>query len=578
VQPDGAVVAVRIPAVMSFDHLYYLLRLVVAGLAVGGLFYLIGLWVRYRRGLLPAPRVRFRDKVLNAFLVVGVVTVLAVGTVGVQVVTGESTRVTERQLQEHLERVEEALALEAGRDVPIYRLAASANLDSLAARVGLDLSLYDGGRLVATNRPRLVQDRFVEPRLPARVYRDLYADGFRFTTSPARIGDFAYTVGYRALPDAEGRPRYVLAVPTLPQQERIVEEQARTLAYLFGALLLLVVTVMVTALLIASALAQPIAQLRAGLEAVGEGRFTQKLPVHTRDEIGQLVETFNDMQAQLADSRRKLAQQERKLAWREMARQVAHEIKNPLTPMKLSVQHMRRAFERSSTPLASGDGAQTEPPAKRVVDGRFTRLFERVTGTLIEQIDTLARIANEFSTFARMPTRVPEPLDLNAVASEAVALMEAEAEAAIEAHLADAPLVVQADREELRRIYINLLKNALQAIPDDRDGRIVVTSARATAADGTPVARSTVADNGTGIPPDLRDKIFQPNFSTKTSGTGLGLAIARKSLDELGGAIGFETEEGQGTTFWLELPLRDADAPAARALPPAPAETQGREA
>ena len=548
-----SVVAVRIPAVQAFDHLYYLLRLIVAGLGIGAVVYLLGLALRYRRGLVPAPRVRFRDKVLNAFLVVGVVTVLAVGVVGVQVVTGESERFTEQQLADHLTRVEDALALEAPRDVPVYRAALTVDLDSLAARVGLGLSLFADGRLLATSRPRLVQDRFVEPRLPARVYYDLYIQNLRSTTATVQIGDFTYTVGYRALADRTGTPRLVVAVPTLPQQERIVEEQARTLAYLFGALLLLLVVVVLTALLIANALARPLADLRAGLEAVGEGRFTRELPVSTRDEIGQLVQTFNETRAQLAESRRKLAQQERKLAWREMARQVAHEIKNPLTPMKLSVQHLRRAFARTGVPAGQGHTDDEEAQT------RFASLFDRVTSTLVEQIGALARIADEFSTFARLPTRVAEPLNLSAVAKEAVALMEAEDDTVFALDLDADPLVVCADREEIRRLYINLLKNALQAIPADRAGRIEVATTRTTPPDGGPPrARTTVTDNGTGIAPAQRGKIFQPNFSTKTSGTGLGLAIARKSVEALGGAIGFETEVGTGTTFWVELPLDEA--------------------
>jgi nitrogen fixation/metabolism regulation signal transduction histidine kinase len=308
--------------------------------------------------------------------------------------------------------------------------------------------------------------------------------------------------------------------------------------------------VMLTALLLANALARPIAQLREGLEAVGEGRFTRVLPVDTRDEIGDLVQTFNEMRDQLAESRRKLAQQERELAWREMARQVAHEIKNPLTPMKLSIQHLRRAFEQER---AQAGGAISE---------RFTDGFDRITSTLIEQIEALARIANEFSSFARLPTRVPEPLDLNEVIREAVRLMREEAEEAddvtIECDLHDAPLVVEADHEELRRIYINLMKNAIQAIPDHREGRVVLrTGPMPGEGDAAPAARSTITDNGTGIPPDVREKIFQPSFSTKTSGTGLGLAIAKKTIEELDGTIGFETAEGEGTTFWIRLPLHE---------------------
>jgi len=381
--------------------------------------------------------------------------------------------------------------------------------------------------------------------LPGPVYYALHEESYRFTSARADIGAFQYRVGYQMLADEEGRPRLVLGVPTLAQQERLEQEQARTLAYLFGALLVLVVVVMLTAVVLANALAQPIARLREGLEAVGEGRFARSLTVDTRDEIGDLVRTFNEMREQLSESRRKLAQQERELAWREMARQVAHEIKNPLTPMKLSIQHLRRAFKREKE---EGSGSD------------FADSFDRITTTLIEQIESLVRIADEFSTFARLPTRVPEPLDLNEVIEEAAHLMEQETGTdQIEMALHPEPLVVEADREELRRLYINLIKNALQAIPDERTGHVRIATTTGTDAKGNRVVQCRVIDNGTGIPPDLRGKIFEPNFSTKTSGTGLGLAIAQKTVDEMGGHIGFDTTEGEGTTFWVQLPLVEDD-------------------
>ena len=547
-ETSPSTVAVRIPAVLAFDHLYYLLRLTVAGLCVGLVVYLLGLYVRYRRGRLPAPRVRFRNKVLNAFLVVGIVSMVAVGVVGVRVVTGENERVIERRMHEQLSRVEETLALEARSGERLWHVATRMDVDTLAARVGLDLHLYREGQLIRTSQPRLLRDGLVDERLPGSVYYRLYDEAYRFVTAEAAIGQFRYRVGYQALIDEEGRPQLVIGAPTLAQQEQLQEEQSRTLAYLFGALLLLVVVVMLTGVVLANALAQPIAQLRQGLEAVGEGRFTRSLSVDTRDEIGDLVETFNEMRDQLAESRRKLARQERELAWREMARQVAHEIKNPLTPMKLSIQHLRRAFERAD------DAAESS---------NFAEVFDRITSTLIEQVESLVRIADEFSTFARLPTRVPEPVDLTEVIQEAASLMEEEAanHDALTLDLPDDPLVVEADREELRRLYINLIKNALQAIPDDREGRVRVTARRVEERAGeAPAVYSEVIDNGAGIPPDVQDKVFEPNFSTKTSGTGLGLAIAQKSIDELGGEIGYETTEGEGTTFWIRLPLLEEES------------------
>jgi HAMP domain-containing protein len=166
--------------------------------------------------------------------------------------------------------------------------------------MGVDLNLYRGARLVASSRPRLVREGLIDERLPVGVYRMLYLQGERFAATREKIGSFPYTAGFRVLTDARGQPRYVLSAPTLPEQERIAEEQSRTVASLFGSLLVLMLLVTVTALVLAGALTRPLRRLRKGLEAVGKGEFARRLPTDTRDEIGELAETFNEMRDQLA--------------------------------------------------------------------------------------------------------------------------------------------------------------------------------------------------------------------------------------------------------------------------------------
>ena len=535
------ILAVRASAYTTFDHLYYLLRLTVAGLLVGLPCFLAGLFWRARAGLLPAQRVHFRDRVLNAFLVVGIIAVLTVGFVGVEVVTEENDRAVQSWLRQHLQSIEATLEQEADVDEPVYSVLERVSLDSLSARAGLDLVLYRDGDLAGTSRERLVDERIVDRRLPIEVHQALDLDGYSLAFVENRLGALSFTSGYRALLDGAGQTRFVLSVPALPEQERIDEERARTLAYLFGALLVILVLVMATASLLANALARPIARLRAGLAAAAQGRFEQMPAMASRDEVGELVETFNEMQLQLSESRTRLAHQERQLAWREMARQVAHEIKNPLTPMKLSIQHLRRALEEDPHGTSGG---------------RFRHLFDRITVTLVHQMDAMARIANEFASFARMPPRTVEPLNLGEVIGEAVSLMQEEAPPHVELRtdLVEEEIRLEADREELRRIYINLVKNALDAVRDHEEAAVTITAEAGE--DGT--IYSTVADTGPGIPQDLWEHIFEPSFSTKTSGTGLGLAIARRSVEDLGGEIGFRTSEASGTVFWLRLPLGGA--------------------
>jgi len=242
----------------------------------------------------------------------------------------------------------------------------------------------------------------------------------------------------------------------------------------------------------------------------------------------------------LEESQQLVGEQQRQLAWREMARQVAHEIKNPLTPMKLSIQHLRAAFGRRSE-----DGSDDE---------KFARKFSQTTTTLIEQVDALARIANEFSSFGRMPTHIREEVDLHRVISEAVELMQAEENVSISLRLDASEALVHGDREALRRVYINFLKNAIQAVPEERSAVIEVSTAIMRNEKG-PFIESRVRDNGNGIARNLWDRIFVPSFSTKTSGTGLGLAIAKKTVENMDGEIGFDTRLDEGTTFWTKVPL-----------------------
>lgn len=545
---DERVIAARIPVTTIYYHLYYMLRILLAGLLLAGAAYGLGALLRRARAE-RLQRPRLRDRVLNRFLLVGLLAVLATGVIGREIIVTQNREAVEERLRRNLDRVEAAIHEEIGpppdAPVPPTLILDRARPDAIGARLGLDVNLYRGPELAASSRGQLVRQRLIEPRLPIEVVRALFVDGQRYAFATERIGRFTYTTGFEAIPDEHGHPAVVIAVPTLPEQFAIEADQARMIAYLFGVLLLLLLLIFVIATVLASRLTRPFRRLREGLRAVGAGQApAEPIPVESRDEVGEVIETFNAVWDQLEESRQKLAAQERELAWREMARQVAHEIKNPLTPMRLSVQHLRRAYARAE--------------AEGHADGQFGQLLDQISGTLIEQIDALNRIAGEFSTFGRLPERALEVFDVNEVIRQAAALVGEEPHAAIMLRLSEEPLPVRADREELRRVYINLLKNAQQAIPEGERGLITVTSTRRRElGEVAPreVAWTAVRDNGVGIPESLQPRIFQPNFSTKTRGMGLGLAIARKTIEDVGGEIGFDTQPGLGTTFYVKLDL-----------------------
>ncbi|CAN5632648.1 ATP-binding protein [soil metagenome] len=545
------IMAVRIPEIEIYDHLFFLLRLTLAGLLLGCVIALISWPLRREYRMRYGRESRFRDRVLNRFLLVGVLAVAVTGLIGQRVIVEQNKSAVDDRLKRHLARVEALMPISGPFTEP-EALLDGARPEVLAARAGLDLNLYSGPMLIASSRSQLVRQRLIDRRMPPDVYKRLFLEGERYAFAEERIGSFTYTTGFRAVAGHDGRVMGAIAVPSLPEQAAIEADQARMVAYLFGALLLLLIGIFALTTVMANQLTRPFRRLRAGLDSVGQGHIEAPIAADDApDEVGELVDSFNKMQGQLAESRQRLAAQERQLAWREMARQVAHEIKNPLTPMKLSVQHLRRAYANKPSD-----------------DPKFSALLERISTTLIEQIDTLSRIAGEFSSFARMPRRVLEHVDLNEVVREAAALLHEDASSPengsirIELRLASEGLPVCADREEVRRAYINLLKNALQAMRESEDGgrATVTTDVSVVGPDGESDpekiwAYSTVADTGPGITEEVRERIFEPNFSTKTSGMGLGLALVKRAVEESGGEIDFTTRLGEGTTFHLWWPL-----------------------
>lgn len=260
------------------------------------------------------------------------------------------------------------------------------------------------------------------------------------------------------------------------------------------------------------------------------GKVNEAIVWNRDDEIGELVQEYNKMVNKLEESASLLAKSEREGAWREMARQVAHEIKNPLTPMKLSIQYLQKAIDGNA------------PDAKGIA--------QRVAGTLVEQIDYLSAIASDFSSFANIGNPRLEQISLYDSIQSVVDLFRMDTRAVIHFDAVAKDIRVHADRTHLNRLFTNLVRNAIEAVPSDRDPEIFIIL---TVHNGN--AFIEIKDNGNGIPEEVREKIFYPNFTTKTSGTGLGLAMCKGIVEQIKGKIWFETETGSGTSFFVQIPL-----------------------
>jgi len=297
-----------------------------------------------------------------------------------------------------------------------------------------------------------------------------------------------------------------------------------------------------------------IAILHRATEAVGAGDLTVRVPVGPDDEIGELTGAFNRMVEEVGDSRAKIAYLSKISVWQDVARRLAHEIKNPLQPIQLAMQELHRRYPRSGG------------------DPEFRKLLDSTIEIVSEELGTLRRLTTEFSTFARLPEVKLAPDDLHDLlrdmqGSPTAPPVEDEAPVRVEWRIPPDSCLVPMDRMLLRRVFDNLIRNAVEAVRATRrdgTGRVVVS------ADGDPRRRRVrvrVSDNGPGVPSEGRDRLFEPYYTTKAEGTGLGLAIVKKVVLDHGGTIDVGTSSEGGAEFVVTLPTRTASL----AAPPRPA-------
>lgn len=325
----------------------------------------------------------------------------------------------------------------------------------------------------------------------------------------------------------------VAAEPTR-ETEAVATAIRRAAAAAAGLALVLAVG---AALLLSARLSRPVSELAAGARRVAAGELDASVPVSGPRETVELAQAFNDMTRALRDSHARLLQAERVASWREMARRLAHELKNPLFPIQLSVETLRRAWDRRAPAAAGGEGD-------------FERLFRESSDTLLDELGSLRRIIDDFSQFARMPAPRLLPTDVNGVVAQAAALYRPQAGAiGIEVDLDPSLPPLPADAELLARALGNLVKNALEAMPDG--GRLVL---RTRARDGAVTLE--VEDTGPGLTDEQRTRLFTPYYTTKPAGTGLGLAIVQGVVSDHGGRIDVWSEPGAGTRFTIVLPTR----------------------
>ncbi|MBI2188317.1 MAG: HAMP domain-containing histidine kinase [Acidobacteria bacterium] len=536
----GGIYALGFPVPSPLDHLVNLAEITV--LAFGTYLLLLVATAIYgvvnRRGttaraLLREVRASFYRKLLLAFIAAIVVPVAALAIATRTYVADQMRANVEQEAirtASAARRVVEDLAAPRAAQ---RGFALDDNLMVWVSRlIDQDVNIFVGPRLLATSERNLFASGLLPTRTPADVYRTLQLRNNAATVVREQIGEMDYLVAGTSI-----RTQQLDAMLTVPltSRELQIESQIDTLdrRVLLGALLFVFAGAAIGYWL-AERIADPVSRLTRATRRIARGNLDARIVARSSDELRRLVDDFNRMASELQRHQQELERTHRLEAWAEMARQVAHEIKNPLTPIQLNAEHLRRVHADRGRPLSP--------------------VLEECVSTILAQVRLLRQIASEFSSFASSPTARPAPVAVPELVHDAIDPYRVGLSDRIRVEV-DVPSnlpPVFVDRTLIARSLINIVENAIHAMPGS--GALTIV---ARASDS--VVRIRVTDTGVGMDAEALARAFEPYFSTKTTGTGLGLPIAKRNVELSGGAIRVTSERDVGTTVELVLPTADSN-------------------
>ncbi|MBI5215245.1 MAG: HAMP domain-containing protein [Ignavibacteriae bacterium] len=508
-------------------HLFNLLRIVLFFALCLLVCFLVYVSISFVQG--KRSKLSFRTKLILAFFVVALIPTAILAYYNRQYAIEHAEKSIIEQLKRETTTIASALQRQWTILTPFdLETFKDRHAITVANDVQIDFTVFSDAFESASSKPELFRAELFDRRMSSDAYSNIVLQQKGFYTNVQSIGTLQYIVGYRPLLTEAGTTFGVVAVPTLFRLQEIDEEIVQRNAYLFGAFMFAMLVASVVGFISSRQISSPLHRLLQATKKIGTGDFDVRIRSDRTDEFGELEQSFETMLHNLKLSQDEIIKAQRELAWKEMAKQVAHEIKNPLTPMKLSIQHLRQAYVDRA--------------------GDFDKLLHQVSGTILEQIETLSRIASEFSHFGRMPERKIGQCDVHALLFDVTNLYKEHIGVMLDLQFCPNSPIISADKEELRRAFMNIIKNSIQAM--NERGTIEVR---------TNIEHSMVNirfhDTGPGIAEEAREHLFEPNFSTKTDGMGLGLAIVKKTIDDHGGSINIESEAGSGTTVIIQLPL-----------------------
>jgi signal transduction histidine kinase len=489
--------------------------------------------------LVEAVRRRFALRLFVAFVTLAVLPVAVLEGIVRRIVTQRLRHASEDQALERAavaQKAVEDFALFQRREAAGTRPVTDAALVWVASLIRNDLDVFGSGRLIASSKRELYASGLLPSRVSGSVFKDLILDQAPAALRSERIGAFSSLVASVPV-RLEGPQPAVLSIPLALRQRELqttLDELDRTIRLSSLAFLVFAAAL---AHSMSRRISGPLRALTAATRRIADGDLGARVATTNRDEILALVDSFNQMAGDLEGQRRDLERSNRLAAWAEMARQVAHEVKNPLTPIQLSAEHLRRVYKDET------------------VD--FDATLSSCVETILKQVRTLRGIVTEFSAFARPPGSDLAPEDLAVVARSVLAPYAAHLAPAISLEV-DAPEglpLVRMDRRLVERALVNIVENALQAVHEG--GTVSVRLCADTLAQRV---SAEISDSGPGMEPGTRERAFEPFFSTKTNGSGLGLALVKKIAEDHGGGVSIDSGPGAGTRVRLWLPAEGAQS------------------
>ena len=392
----------------------------------------------------------------------------------------------------------------------------SSSLEVISDMTGSDIMLYTpGGVAFKSTTQEILDNQLFGSRIDEEAYRQIYHEGSRYFIDKDMLNGHRYYAMYAPVYNDAGQMLAIASSPYIPENYDFDTEAAIHSIAVITAFLILLIIARILIDNIVDRLFKPLSELSSKMGA-SDVDSLEYLDYDRDDEITSLVQSYNKMVSDLSESTRQLAQAERDKAWSGMARQVAHEIKNPLTPMKLQLQRLIRLKQKG--------------------DPTWQEKFDEVAKVVLDHIDILSETANEFSTFAKLYTEEPTSIDLDQVLKEEIAMFDNKENIVLN-YMGFKDAVVMGPKPQLTRVFVNLISNAVQAVEEQGGGTVQISLRNSSSSDG--FYDIVFEDSGPGVASENVEKLFTPNFTTKSSGTGLGLAISRSILEKCGARISY---------------------------------------